>query len=108
MGGPPRWTMILSLDPIVDELRPAFTQPSFGTGCELLLAWIMCLGKHTLRRTAENAHPDRVPDHSRRHGLDTYYNYFGRSAWDPQGLAQRIGVLLLTKLRLFGVITLLV
>ena len=40
------WTMILSLDPLVDELRPAFTQPSYGTSCELLLAWLMCLGKH--------------------------------------------------------------
>ena len=44
------WTMILSLEPIVEELRPAFTQPSFAAGCDLLLAWIMCLGKHTLRR----------------------------------------------------------
>jgi hypothetical protein len=100
--------MILSLDPIVEELRPAFSQPSFGTGCELLLAWIMCLGKHTLRRAAENAHPDRVPDHSRRHGLDTYYNYFERSAWTPQGLAYRVGVLLLTRLKFVGAIALLV
>jgi hypothetical protein len=102
------WTMILSLDPIVDQLRPAFTQPSFGTGTELLLAWIMCLGKHTLRRTAENAHPDCVSDHSQRHGLDTYYNFFERSAWTPQGLAYRIGVLIFTRLKLCGVITLLV
>ena len=102
------WTMLLSLDPLVDELRPAFTQPSYGTGCELLLAWIMCLGKHTLRRAAENVHPDRVPDHSRRHGLDTYYNYFGRSAWTPGGLAHRVGVLILTRLSFCGTITLLV
>jgi DDE superfamily endonuclease len=102
------WTMILSLDPLVDELRPAFTQPSYGTGCELLLAWLMCLGKHTLRRTAENAHPDRVPDHSRRHGLDTYYNFFERSAWTPKGLAHRVGVLIFTRLQFWGVITLLV
>jgi hypothetical protein len=102
------WTMILSLDPLVDELRPAFTQPSYDTGCELLLAWVMCLGKHTLRRTAENAHPNRVPDHSRRHGLDTYYNCFERSAWTPKSLAHRVGVLIFTRLQFFGVITLLV
>jgi hypothetical protein len=102
------WTMILSLDPLVDELRPAFTQPSYGTSCELLLAWLMCLGKHTLRRTAENAHPDRVPDHSQRHGLDTYYNFFERSAWTPKSLAHRVGVLLITRLQFLGVITLLV
>jgi len=102
------WTMILSLDPLVDELRPAFTQPSYGTSCELLLAWLLCLGKHTLRRTAENAHPDRVPDHSQRHGLDTYYNFFERSAWTPKGLAHRVAVLIITRLQFLGVITLLV
>jgi DDE superfamily endonuclease len=102
------WTMILSLDPLVDELRPAFTQPSYGTSCELLLAWLMCLGKHTLRRAAENAHPDRVPDHSQRHGLDTYYNFFERSAWTPKGLTHRVGVLIITRLQFLGVITLLV
>jgi hypothetical protein len=102
------WTMILSLDPIVDELRPAFTQPSYGTATELLLAWIMCLGKHTLRRTAENVQPDHVPDHSQRHALDGYYNFFERSAWKPQSLAQRIGVLIFTRLKFCGAITLLV
>jgi hypothetical protein len=104
----PMWTMILSLDPIVDELRPAFTQPAFAPATDLLLAWIMCLGKHTLRRTAENAHPDRVPDHSQRHGLDSYYNFFERSAWTPKELAYRVGVLILTRLKFFGRITLLV
>jgi hypothetical protein len=102
------WTMIGSLQPIVAVLQPAFTQPSFASSCQLLLAWIMCLGKHTLRRAAENAHPDRVPDHSRRHGLDSYYNFFERSAWTPRDLAHRVGVLVLTRLKLFGVITLLV
>ena len=64
------WTMIPSLAPIVEALAPTFTQPSAVTCSQLLLAWVMCLGRHTLRRTAENAHPDRAPDHSRRHGLD--------------------------------------
>jgi hypothetical protein len=102
------WTMILSLQPLVDDLGPAFTQPSFATACDLLLAWIMCLGKHTLRRVAETSHPEVVPDHSRRHGLDTAYNFFERSAWDPRELARRVGVLLLTRLKFFGPITLLV
>lgn len=102
------WHMIPSLAPIVEALAPTFTQPSAGTACQLLLAWVMCLGRHTLRRTAENAHPERSPDHSRRHGLDTYYNFFERSAWTPGSLAYRVGVLLLTRLQLFGVITLLV
>jgi hypothetical protein len=68
----------------------------------------MCLGKHTLRRVAESAHPDRIPDHSRPHGLDTAYNFFERSAWAPRDLAHRVGILILTRLQLFGTITLLV
>src|SRR6202035_1710638 len=104
----PMWTMILSLDPVVDDLNPAFTQPTFATGCDLLLAWIMCLGKHRLYRVAQSAHPDRIHDHSQRHGFDTYYNFFERSAWTPIGLAHRVGVLILTRLKLWGCITLLV
>jgi len=99
------WTMILSLDPIVEELAPAFTQPSLAAGSELLLAWVMCLGQHTLFRVAQSADPRSLHDHSRRHGLDTYYNSFERSAWTPAGLAHRVGVLILTRLKFFGPIT---
>ena len=102
------WTMILSLEPVVDELEPAFTQPSYGTACELLLAWVMCLGKHTLRRVAHNTDPQVAPDHSRRHGLDTYYNYFERSAWTPKALAYRVALLVFTRLKFLCPITLLV
>lgn len=102
------WHMIPSLAPLVEALAPTFTQPSAVTACQWLLAWIMCLGRHTLRRTAENAHPDLVPDHSRHHGLDSYYNFFERSAWTPRSLAYRVGVLMLTRLQFLGVLTLLV
>src|ERR1700676_3076543 len=102
------WTMILSLEPIVDELEPAFTQPSFATAGGLLLAWVMCLGRHTLGRVAHNAHPQTLPDHSQRHGLDTYYNFFARSAWTPRQLAYRLSVLLFTRLKFCLPITLLV
>jgi hypothetical protein len=102
------WTMIDSLQPIVALLQPSFPQPSFATCSHLLLAWIMCLGQHTLRRVGENVHPDTPPDHSQQHGLDTWYNFFERSAWTPRGLAHRVGVLLLTRLRFVGAITLLV
>ena len=102
------WTMIGSLELYVDELRPAFTQPSFASLGELLLAWIMCLGKHTLLRVARTAQPDRVPDPARPHGLDVYYNFFERSAWTPCALAYHVAVLVLTRLRFLGRITLLV
>src|SRR5437764_450809 len=105
---PPAWTLLPSLPPLVEGLAPTFTQPSAVTACHLLRAWVMCLGRQTLRRVAENAHPDRAPDHSRRHGLDTAYNFFERSAWTPKGLTYHVGVLMLTRLKLWGVITLLV
>lgn len=41
------WDMIPSLRSCVDPLGPAFTQPSFATSCNLLLAWVLCLGRHT-------------------------------------------------------------
>jgi len=100
--------MIESLAPLVEQLKPVFTQPSFQTGAQLLLGWITCLGKHTLRRVAHNTQPGVVPDYSQRHDLDGYYNYFGRSAWTAQGLARRVALLVFTRLKLFGVLTRLV
>jgi hypothetical protein len=102
------WNMIASLQPYVDCLAPAFTQPSAVTSCQLLLAWVMCLGKHTLRRVGHSCHPEEIPDHSQRHGLDVYYNFFERSAWKPQDLAYRVTLLILTRLVPFGPVTLLV
>jgi DDE superfamily endonuclease len=102
------WLMIPSLDPLVEVLRPAFTLPSFTSTCDLLLSWVMCLGQHTLRRVGQTRTPDRVPDHSQRHGLDTTYNYFERSAWSPTVLSRLVAVLVFTHLKLLGRITLLV
>jgi hypothetical protein len=93
---------------MVEALAPTFTQPSAVTCSQLLRAWVTCLGKHTLRRVAENAHPDRAPDHSRHHGLDTSDNSFERSAWAPRDLAHRVGVLIRTRLQVLGAITLVV
>jgi hypothetical protein len=102
------WTMIPSLAPIVDSLSGAFTQPSLATGCGLLLAWVMCLGKHTLLKVGRTAQPDQAPDDSVRHGLDSYYNFFERSAWTPAELAYRVALLILTRLIPVGPITVLV
>jgi DDE superfamily endonuclease len=102
------WVMIPSLASCVDTLAPAFTQPSFATSCQLLLAWVMCLGNHTLLRVGHNGNPQIPPDNSQRHGLDVYYNFFERSSWTPGGLAYRLAVLVLTRLEFTGCITLLV
>jgi hypothetical protein len=100
--------MIASLQVCVDCLAPAFTGPSFTTSCQLLLGWVMCLGKHTLFRVAATTAPQQLPDHSKRHDFDAVYNFFERSAWKPNDLAYRVAVLLLTRLKLFGPLTLLV
>jgi hypothetical protein len=100
--------MIASLQPLVQALAPAFTLPSFQTHCQLLLGWVMCLGNHRLCRVADSAQPQELRDHSQRHGLDTTYNFFERSAWTAAGLAYHVALLILTRLNLTGVITLLV
>jgi hypothetical protein len=102
------WPMIASLQPLVHALAPAFTQPTFHTHCQLWLGWVMCLGTHRLCRVADTAQPQTLRDHAQRHGLDTTYNFFERSAWTPTGLTYRVAVLILTRLKLFGAITLLV
>src|SRR6266849_5318607 len=102
------WTMIASLEPLVQALAPAFCQPSFRTHCQLILGWVLCLGQHRLCRVADTAQPQQLRDHSQRHGLDTSYNFFERSAWTASGLAYRVAVLTFTALKLCGAITLLV
>lgn len=102
------WTMIASLEPFVQALAPAFSPASFATHSQFCLAWVLCLGKHRLSRVADNTQPQTLRDHSQRHGLDTSYNFFERSAWNPVGLAYRVAVLILTRLKFTGPITLLV
>ncbi len=107
-GAPPVWNMIPSLQPLVEGLSPVFTQPSFHTCSQLLLGWVMCLGKHNLWRVGHSVDPRQAPDHSQRHDLDTYYNFFARSAWTTKDLAYRVALLVITRLKPFGCITLLV
>jgi hypothetical protein len=102
------WTMIPSLQLVVEGLAAVFTQPSFHTCTHLLLGWFMCLGNHKLQRVAHSADPRNAPDHSQRHGLDSYYNFFERSSWKPRDLAYQVALLVLTRLNPLGCITLLV
>lgn len=101
------WHMIPSLQVLVEQLAPAFTQPSFRTSCCLFLGWIMSLRKRTLFRACTNLDP-RTSDCHDRHDFDRYYNFFERSCWEPAVLAQRVMILVLRVLKFFGPITLLV
>jgi len=102
------WPMIDSLRPLFNVLAPAFTAPAAATCGSFLLCWVMCLRHKTLRRVGENDRPDSPPDHTRRHSLDSFYNFFERSAWTPDGLARRVGLLILSRLNFTGCVTLLV
>lgn len=96
------WPMIPSLDLVVQHLAPAFTAPAFTTHCQLLLGWLMCLGSHTQYRVGLTIHADHEHDHSQRHGLDRFYNFFNRSAWSVDGLAYHVAVLIVTLLNPTG------
>src|SRR5437899_1407605 len=102
---PLMWAMIASLEPVVQALASAFTSASFVTHGQFFLAWVLCSGKHRLGRVADNTQPQQLRDHSQRHGLDTYYYFFERSAWNPATLAYRVAVLILTRLQFAGPIT---
>src|SRR3954452_24439158 len=100
--------MIPSMQAMVDGLAPTFTQPSLVTCCQLLLSRVMCLGKHTLFKVGETSRAESAPDHSQRHDLDVYYNFFERSAWSPSVLAKHVALLILNALKLTGCVVLLV
>jgi DDE superfamily endonuclease len=102
------WHMIPSLQPLVQALAPAFTQPSFATHCQLLLGWVMCLGNHTTWRVSQTIHADDPASAAERHPFDRYYNFFSRSGWTVSSLAYRLAVFLVTHLNPSGVLHLVV
>ena len=104
----PMTTMLPSLASLVEDLRPVFSHPSFTTHCQFLIAWVLHLGKHTLFRTCGILNLQTQPDLSKRHAYDRYYNFFERSAWAPHVLAQRIFLMIRTRLPLQRTLTLLV
>lgn len=96
------WTMIPSLEPLVQALAPAFTHPSFVTHCQLLLGWLLCAGPHTTFRVAQTIDAHTETAGADRHDFDRYYNFFSRAAWSVGGLAYRVAVLIVTRLQVGG------
>jgi hypothetical protein len=92
------WTMIPSLELLIQSLAPAFTLPSFATQGQLLIAWFMCLGRHTEYRVFQTALPATSVSHAQRHPFDRFYNFFSRSAWSLQELAFRVAVSVVVRL----------
>ena len=85
------WSVIPSLDTILQGLFVVFTQPSFATHQEMLLGWLMCLGRRTEFRVFEAILGEPV-SRRRRHPFDRFYNFFSRSAWTVHDLAHHVAV----------------
>src|SRR5262245_50100433 len=84
---PPVWQMIPSMQSLVQELAPVFTQPSFVSHCQLLLAWLLCPSRRTLFHVGQFHQPDEEVARGERHPFDWLYNFFARSAWKAATLA---------------------
>lgn len=102
------FTSIPSLEPFLQCLLPVFTQPSFRTHIEVMLGWVMCLGKRTEYGVFQTIQADTPVSRKKRHPFDRFYNFFSRSAWTVQGLARAVAVAIVVRLNPRGLLYLVV
>jgi hypothetical protein len=102
------FTSIPSLDPLLQCLLPAFTGPSFQTHIEVLLGWIMCLGKRSEYGVFQTIQADTPVSRQERHPFDRFYNFFSRSAWLVSDLARGVAVAIVVRLNPRGLLYLVV
>jgi hypothetical protein len=86
------FTSIPSLDPVLQCLLAAFTEPSYQTHIEVFLGWVMCLGKRTEFGVFQAIQADTPLSRKLRHPFDRFYNFFSRSAWTVHDLARQAAV----------------
>ena len=98
------FTSIPSLDSILQCLLPVFTQPSFQTHIEVLLGWVMCLGRRTEYGVFQTIQADTPLSRKKRHPFDCFYNFFSRSAWLVGDLAQRVATAIVVRLNPHGLL----
>src|SRR5436309_14995817 len=96
------WIMLPCLQVILHDLSPVFSEPSFVSNSEILLGWIMCLGRRTEYRVAQSFHAEEEPSRSERHPFDRFYNFFARSAWTVCDLARHVAALAVARLKVIG------
>jgi hypothetical protein len=102
------FTSIPSLDSVLQCLLPVFTQPSFQTHVEVLLGWVMCLGKRTEYGVFQTIQADTPVSRNERHPFDRFYNFFSRSAWTVHDLAHQMAVAIVVRLQPHGLLYLVV
>jgi DDE superfamily endonuclease len=96
------WSIIPSLDTLLQGLAVAFTEPSFQTHRDLLLGWIMCIGQRTEYRVFQTIQASTVVSRVERHPFDRFYNFFSRSAWTVESLAHQLGAAVVVALNPAG------
>lgn len=101
------WPVIPCLEAVLQSLAVCFTEPSFATHREVLLGWVLCLGRRTEFRVFEASMGKQVR-HDRRHPFDRFYNFFSRSSWTVSDLARQVAVKLVLELNLKGELLLVV
>jgi DDE superfamily endonuclease/putative transposase ISC1217 len=102
------WQIIPSLANLLQDLAPVFTEPTCRTQAEVLLGWLMCLGRRTEYRVFEAIDTSRVASRAQRHPFDRFYNFFSRSAWTVTKLGHELLTSIVTHLHLSGVLYVLV
>ncbi len=102
------FTSIPSLDSVLQCLLPAFTQPSFQTHVNVLLGWVMCLGKRTEYGVFQTIQADTPVSRKERHPFDRFFNFFSRSAWTVHDLARQVAVAVVVRLNPHGLLYLVV
>lgn len=102
------WQIIPSLTNLLQELVPAFTEPTFRTHAEVFLGWLMCLGRRTEYRVFEAIDASRVASRAQRHPFDRFYNFFSRSAWTVKKLGHHLLTSIVVHLHCTGVLYVLV
>ena len=102
------FTIIPSLDSILQCLLPVFTQPSSQTHLAVLVGWVMCLGKRTEYGVFQTIRANASLSRQQRHPFDRFYNFFSRSAWTVTDLAHHVAVAIVVRLNPHGMLYLVV
>lgn len=91
-GSRPAVTAPSSWSELLTSFVDGFTRPSFAIFCKLVLAWIICPGRHTITRLYLLAEAEG------EHAHDAYHRFLRDGAWNFEQLWRMVTVLLVQRL----------
>lgn len=91
-GSSPGDTPSSSWSELLASFVDGFTKPSFAIFCKLVLAWIICPGRHTITRLYLLAEAEG------EHAHDAYHRFLRDGTWNFEHLWRMVTVLLVQKL----------